>query len=185
MAFYLVRHGSRIGMHTLDFHSDGDSLIVDIAVDVHVWFGPFPVVHYTHHSRETWSGDRLVGLQGHTDRNGRPLSVAATWNGRALAVQGSGTSPYVAPADACASTYWRKAAMFGPMIGTQDGTLNRPSIVQPGFEQVRLASGTQTKAQRYVLSGDMNVELWYDESDAWVGMRFEADDGSTVSYERA
>ncbi len=184
IAFQLIRHGSSIGTHTLEFRADGNTLVVDIAVDVHVWLGPIPIAHYTHHGRETWSGDRLVDVQTHTDRNGRQLDMAATWSGRGLSVRGSGTSPYVAPIDAYASTYWRKASLFGPLIGTQDGTLNRPSIVQPGVEPVRLASGAHTKAQRYVLSGDMDVELWYDESDAWVGMRFAVDDGSQITYAR-
>jgi len=184
IAFRLMRHGSPIGTHTVEFRGDGNTLLVDIAVEVRVWLGPIPLAHYFHRSRETWSGDRLVSVQGQTDRNGRQLNMAASWDGRGLAVHGTGTSPYVAPSDAYASTYWRKASLFGPLIGTQDGTLNRPSIVEPGVEPVRLASGVQTRAQRYVLSGDMNVELWYDETDAWVGMRFEADDGSTISYQR-
>ena len=184
IAFKLIRHGSSIGTHTVEFRADGDTLLVDIAVQVRVWLGPIPIAHYTHHGRETWSGDRLVGVQAHTDRNGRQLNMAAAWNGRGLSVQGSGTSPYMAPIDAYASTYWRKASLFGPLIGTQDGTLNRPSIVQPPAERVRLASGAQTRAQRYVLSGDMDVEVWYDDADAWVGMRFAVDDGSTISYER-
>jgi hypothetical protein len=184
IAFDLIRHGSSIGTHTLEFRADGDTLLVDIAVQVHVNFGPIPIAHYVHHGRETWSGDRLVGVQSRTDRNGRQLTMAATMNSQGLSVQGSGTSPYIAPRDAYASTYWRKASLFGPLIGIQDGTLNRPSIVEPGVEPVRLASGAQTRAQRYKLSGDMNVEVWYDESDAWVGMRFEVDDGSQITYAR-
>jgi hypothetical protein len=39
-------------------------------------------------------------------------------------------------------------------------------------------------AKRYVLTGDLDVELWYDVSDTWVGMRFSVDDGSVISYER-
>jgi hypothetical protein len=157
IAFRIVRHGSPIGTHTVTFHGDGNTLVVDIDVEVRVWLGPIPLAHYFHRSRETWSGDQLVGVQAQTDRNGHQLKMAASWDGRALAVQGSGTSPYVAPRDAYASTYWRKASLFGPLIGTQDGTLNHPSIVQPGAEPVRLASGAQTRAQRYVLSGDMRL----------------------------
>jgi len=185
IVFQLMRHGSSIGTHTLEFRADGDALLVDIAVDVHVWLGPFPIAHYVHHSRETWSGDHLVGVQAHTDRNGRKLNMAATWSGHGLSVEGSGTSPYIAPLNAYASTYWRKASMFGPMIGTQDGGLVRPSITPRGVESIRLASGAQTRAQHYKLSGDMDVELWYDDADAWVGMRFDVDDGSQITYARA
>jgi len=30
----------------------------------------------------------------------------------------------------------------------------------------------------------MDVELWYDANDTWAGMRFSADDGLVISYER-
>lgn len=184
LAFRVMRHGSCIGSHTLEFRTNGNGLEVDIAVDVRVWLGPIPIVHYYHRAREIWLGDRLVGVNSHTDRNGRELQMEAVRSGSALSVTGSGTRPYVAPSDAYATTYWRKASLFEPLIGTQDGTLNYPKIVEPGSDPIRLASGAQTEAKHYVLSGDMNVELWYDEADAWVGMRFEADDGSTISYER-
>src|ERR1700722_18384382 len=102
IAFRIMRHGSSIGTHTVDFRGDGNTLLVDIAVEVRVWLGAIPLVHYNHRSRETWSGDRLIGVQGQTDKNGRQLAMAASWGGRGLAVQGSGTPPYVAPPDAYA-----------------------------------------------------------------------------------
>jgi len=184
LAFRVMRHGSCIGSHTLEFRVNGNGLEVDIAVDVRVSFGPIPLVHYYHRAREIWMDDRLVGVSSHTDRNGRQLQMEAVWAGSALDVTGSGTRPYTAPQHAHATTYWRKASLFEPLIGTQDGTLNYPKIVGPGSDPIRLASGAQTAAEHYVLSGDMDVELWYDEADEWVGMRFEADDGSTISYER-
>ena len=34
------------------------------------------------------------------------------------------------------------------------------------------------------LSGDLDFDIWYDTSDTWAGMRFAADDGSVITYER-
>jgi uncharacterized protein DUF6134 len=184
LAFRLMRHGAAIGTHALAFRSEGDTVAVDIAVDVLVKFGPFQLVRYTHHNRETWQGGRLVGVNSRTDRNGKLLHMAASWTGSGLSVEGSGTHPYVAPRDAFATTYWNKSTLFAPLIGTQDGMLVRPAISQLGAEPIRLATGEATPARRYVLSGDLDLELWYDVSDAWVGMRFTVDDGSVISYER-
>jgi uncharacterized protein DUF6134 len=184
LAFRLMRLGMPIGTHTLTFHDQGDGLEVDIAVDVVVKVGPFPFVRYTHHSREAWQADRLVGVSSRTDRNGTKLQMAAAWTDAGLRVEGSGTRPYVAPRNASATTYWHKATLFGPLIGTQDGGLVHPAVSQHQPETIRLASGEAIAARRYVLSGDLDFELWYDSSDAWVGMRFKADDGSMVSYER-
>jgi hypothetical protein len=184
LAFRLMRHGAVIGTHTLAFRGNGDALEVDIAVDVLVKFGPFPFVRYTHYSREAWQGDRLIGVTSRTDRNGKQLHMAASWSDGGLKVEGSGTRPYIAPPNAFATTYWHKATVFGPLIGTQDGMLVHPVISQLRPEPVRLASGEHTPVKRYALSGDLDVELWYDAADTWAGMRFTADDGSVVSYER-
>src|SRR5262249_44233342 len=146
LAFRLVRRGSVIGTHTLQFHPRSDALIVDIAVDVLVKFGPFTVARYSHRNRETRQGHRLVALNSHTHRKGRVLQMTASRTDAGLLVEGSGTRPYIAPDDAFASTYWHKATLFGPLIGTQDGSLMRPAISQRPPEPIRLASGEQTIA---------------------------------------
>jgi hypothetical protein len=184
LTFRLMRHGAAIGTHTLAFRGNGDMLEVDIAVEVLVKFGPFPIVRYTHSSRESWQGGQLVGVSSRTDRNGKQLRMDACWTDTGLKVEGSGTRPYVAPRNAFATTYWHKATLFGPLIGTQDGGLVHPVVAQQRPERIRLASGDETSAKCYVLSGDINLELWYDTSDTWAGMRFTADDGSVISYER-
>jgi len=184
LAFRLMRHGSAIGTHTIIFSRDGDLLTVDIAVDVLVRFGPIPLVRYTHRNQEIWHRDRLVGVASQTDRNGTKLHMQARWNGSALAVEGSGTRPYIAPENALATTHWNPDMLLGPMIGTQDGLLVRPAVTQQPVEPIRLASGDAIRARHYRLSGDLDLELWYDPSDTWAGLRFAADDGSVISYER-
>jgi hypothetical protein len=184
LAFRLMRHGSAIGTHALAFRRDGDMLEVNIAVEVLVKFGPIPFVRYAHHNRETWQGERLVGLNARTDKNGTQLQMSASWTDAGLRVEGSGTRPYIAPPNAFATTYWRQSTLFGPLIGTQDGMLVHPVISQQQPAPIHTASGEVTPAKRYVLSGDLQLELWYDASDGWDGMRFTVADGSEISYER-
>jgi len=184
LAFRIMRHGSQIGSHTLQFRCNGDALQVDIAVDVRVSLGPIPLVRYSHRNQESWAADRLVGLDSHTDRNGKILWMSACATNAGLRVEGSGAVPYIAPPNALASTYWYKAVLGGPIIGTQDGMLVRPAISPPEPQPIHLASGAEMPAKRYVLTGDLDVELWYDVSDTWAGMRFSVDDGSVISYER-
>ena len=182
--FRLMRHGAPIGTHVMTFHGDGDGLIVDIAVDVLVKFGPIPLVRYTHRNQETWQHDRLVGFESHTDRNGTIMHAKARWAGSGLAVEGSGTKPYIAPANALATTHWNSHMLHGPMIGVQDGMLVHPIVSPQAEERVRLATGNDIRARHYTLSGDLDLELWYDPYDTWTGMRFTVDDGSVISYER-
>src|ERR1700693_2278349 len=88
LSFRLMRHDAPIGTHEMTFHGDGDVLLVDIAVDVLVKFGPIPLVRYTHRNQETWQYDRLVGFESHTDRNGTIMHAKARWAGSGLAVEG-------------------------------------------------------------------------------------------------
>ncbi len=184
LSYRLIRHGDPIGTHVLTFRNDGDLLRVDITVDVVVKFGPIPLVRYTHRAQEAWRDGRLVGVAARTDKNGKLLHMGAEWTGSALSVEGTGTPRYVAPQNAFATTYWNRQMLLGPMIGTQDGGLVHPAVAQLGTEPVRLASGEKLPVTRYRLSGDLDIELWYDASSTWAGMRFTADDGSVISYER-
>ena len=182
--FRLMRHGAPIGTHMMTFRGHSDVLIVDIAVDVLVKFGPIPLVRYTHRNQETWQHDRLVGFESHTDRNGTIMHAKARWAGSGLAVEGSGTKPYIALANALATTHWNSHMLRGPMIGVQDGMLVHPIVSPQPEERVRLATGNDIRARHYTLTGDLDLELWYDPSDTWAGLRFTVDDGSVISYER-
>jgi hypothetical protein len=184
LAFRVMRHGSQIGTHTLTFRNNGDTLEVDVVADVLVKFGPIPFVRYAHQAREYWRGDRLIGVSGRTNRNGKNLQMEAQWTAAGLAVDGSGTKRYIAPENALATTYWNSRMLLGPMIGTQDGMLVRPVVTQHATDPIRLASGAHIAARHCRLSGDLDLELWYDASDTWAGMRFTADDGSTITFER-
>jgi hypothetical protein len=182
--FRLMRHGTPIGTHVMTFNRDGDRLAVDIAVDVLVKFGPFPIVRYTHRNKEIWNRERLMGFESHTDRNGTKMHALARWTGSGLAVEGSGTQPYIAPVNALATTHWNSHMLRGPVIGVQDGMLVHPVVLPKPEERVRLATGDDIRARHYTLSGDLDLDLWYDPTDTWAGMRFTVDDGSVISYER-
>jgi hypothetical protein len=184
MAFQLVRHGDVIGKHTLDFLISGDTLTVQIAVDVLYKFGPIPLVRYTHHSSEVWRDGRIASLDAHTNKNGTELHMSARRIAAGLQVEGSGARPYIAPEDALPTTYWNARMLYVPMIGTQDGLLVHPKVTEKPMEQIRVASGALTPAQCYSLTGDLVLDLWYDAEERWMSMRFTVGDGSVIRYER-
>jgi hypothetical protein len=49
---------------------------------------------------------------------------------------------------------------------------------------VPLASGGRIPATRYSLRGDLDLDLWYDQTATWAGMEFSVADGSVIHYER-
>ena len=184
LAFRLIRYGSEIGRHSLTFERRDDALTVHVAVDALVSFISIPIVRYTHRVAETWQGGILAGLSGETNKNGQREWVNAGRTSEGLVVLGSRTSRYIAPDAACGTSYWNKRMLDGPMISLEDGVLLRPKVVMSGDETIRLASGSPIEAHHYNLSGEFDVDLWYDQSDTWVGMSFTVADGSNVHYER-
>lgn len=186
LAFRIMRHGGPIGAHTIAFnrHSD-DGLDVHIAVNVLVKLGPIPLVRYAHRGLEGWRAGRLAGLLTHTNRNGTDLQMRAWRTGPGLEVEGTGTTPYVAPPNALPTTYWNRRMLDGPMIGTQKGTLVIPKVTEMGIERIPLANGRTVATRHYAIRGKgMNVDVHYDFDEVWAGMSFTVEDGSLITYER-
>jgi Family of unknown function (DUF6134) len=184
VAFRLIRQGSALGTHTLDFSVEGDTLTVQIAVNVVYMFGPIPLVRYTHRNTEVWRGGILASLDGHTNKNGNLLHMSAHRTPAGLQVEGTNAAPYIAPEDALPTTYWNARMLQAPMIGTQDGMLVHPRVTEKPVEPVRLASGVQAEARCYSLTGDLDLDLWYAPDRTWMSMRFGIADGSVITYER-
>jgi hypothetical protein len=184
LAFRLVRHGSEIGRHTLDFAQRGNTLTVRIAVTARVTLLSIPIVHYSHTVVEVWQDGVLASLTGETDKNGQHEWVKASRGSEGLVVTGSKTARYIAPEPAGSTSYWNKRLLDGPMVSLEDGVLLRPKVVEERVEPIPLASGGTIPAERYNLSGAFRVDLWYDRTGTWASLGLPAADGSYVHYER-
>jgi hypothetical protein len=184
LAFRLMRRGSQIGLHSLSFSTQGDTLTVHIAVEAQVTLMSIPLVRYRHRVVETWQDGVLAGVIGDTDKNGRMEWVRAHRTASGLMVQGSHTAEYLAPEPAIGTSYWNKRMLDGPMISMEDGVLLKPKVTPLPAESIPLASGAMIPTSHYNLSGSFNVDVWYDMTDTWAGLGFTAADGSVVRYER-
>lgn len=184
LSFHLMRHDNNIGTHTISFNQQGDALTVHVDVDVLVKFGPIPLVRYTHHTLEVWQNDRIIQLKSTTDKNGTKLYMSAHRTDAGLSVVGTAAKTYIAPEDALPTTYWNRRLLTSPMIGTQDGMLVHPVVRELGTDPVPIAAGGRIPATRYSLRGDLDLDLWYDQTRTWAGMEFSVADGSVIHYER-
>jgi len=180
----MIRRDNDIGRHVLSFERNGATLTVHVDVDAQVTFLSIPIVRYHHHAIETWNGDTLVALSGETDRNGDHQWMNAHRTAKGLEVAGSGTKPYVAPENALGITYWNKHQMEVPMIGMDDGMLQRPKVEVLPTEPIPLFAGGKINASHYNLSGAFSSDVWYDQTNMWAGFAFPIADGSTIHYER-
>lgn len=183
LGFRVVRNGSGIGQHVLAFEPDGPRLTVRISVDLAVGFGPITLYRYTHRAVERWEDGRVVAFQAETNDDGSRSTIAMRRQGDALAVESSRAGRYVAPPGALPATHWNRHMLDGPFINTQTGEVMRPTVRREGPEPLPWAP--QRRGERFVLSGDVDLETWYDASPAWLGLRFRGSDGSAIHYEVA
>ncbi len=183
LAFRVVRNGSNIGQHVLTFAGEESRLTVQVAVDLAVGIGPITLYRYRHRATERWEDGRVVSFQAETNDDGTVSTIAMRLDGDALAVESSQAGRYRAPPGALPATHWNRRMLDGPFINTQTGEVLRPAVARPGTGPVPWSP--QRQADRYVLTGPIDLETWYDTTPLWVGLRFRGRDGSSIHYEQA
>jgi hypothetical protein len=184
LGFAILRHAERIGTHTLAFTPVDGGQDIHVAVRIAVGIGPLVLFHYRLDGIEQWRGGRFVRADFTGNDDGTQAYMQAWRDQFGLHVRGSRAQPYVAPEDAVLATHWTMAELHGPWINPQDGRLFRPTISRGGTSDIPTANGGTVAATQYSVSGDANMDLWYDDDRHWAGLLFKAHDGSRVRYER-
>jgi hypothetical protein len=178
---YRIEHETfgDIGRQILTFTCRGDRLIVDTAVNVTVRMLFLTLYHHEAHYREVWQGDRLLRFESHTDDDGRMLEVVARAAGGRMLIDGPpghGEAPLaVVPDHPWNGRLLDHTLLFDPM----DGTLRRVRVTDAGEAQIEV-DGRWLRARKYLVSGDLELELWYDESGAWVKWRMPHERGAVT-----
>ncbi len=184
LVFQIVRKGDRIGEHSVGFQRDGNRLTVSVAADIAISLGPIVVFRYRHRCTEVWDRDQVVSVDAVTNDDGSNQHMTARRDDSGLWVDGSGTRRYRAPAQSLPGTHWNRAMLDAPFINTQDGRLMNLTVTPAGRQPVPDGRGT-VQADMYRLRGIANLDTFYDAAPSWVGLRFQARDGSEVIYQRS
>ena len=180
IAFAIVRDSDPIGQHSVRFERNGEDLIVTIDIDIAVDFGPITLFRYEHENREVWRDGRLVALDTWTNDDGSEFSVTARATPDGLQVEGAEGS-FLAPADIIPTSYWNPATVDQDrLLDTQYGRLVDVTIQPQGEEAIAAGSAT-VEARRYLVSGSLDMSLWYTERGEWARITFDAR-GAEVDY---
>ena len=184
LAFHILRKGKTIGEHTVGFSRTADTLTVSVGADIVVYLGPIAVFRYKHRATEVWQAGQVVSVDAETNDDGTLKRMTARRDTTGLSVEGTTVQRYIAPARSLPGTHWNSAMLDAPFINTEDGKLLRPAVRMAGIEQLDVTGGT-VSARHYVLSGDADLDTFYDDTPGWAGLRFTAHDGSEIRYLRA
>lgn len=181
MTFTVLRDGKRLGDHSVRYRRVGDRLTVDIDILLEVKFGFLTFFRFSHHNTEIWQGDRLVSLETRTDDNGRHSWVSAVQTDEGLLVDGS-HGRHLAPAETVPSSYWnRQRIERSELLETQRGHL-MPIEVRPHGRETVMAAGRAVAAQRFKVTGHLDLDIWYSDVGQWVKLEF-VTRGTHIGYE--
>jgi hypothetical protein len=182
LEFEAYRNGSSIGRHRLTFRPDGERVSVEVAIRLKVDLAFVTLYRYEHDSREMWEQGRLVGLATRTNDDGKKTEVRARAEGDQLAIEGSGGA-FSLPLGSFPTSYWDpKFTSQSTVLDTQDGVRTVVKAAPPVRETFPVL-GRPVPADRYSLSGELKLDLWYTPKGEWVGLKFTSK-GSEITYAR-
>ena len=178
--FEILRGGTPIGRHTIDFRRDGADLHVDIAIDIAVELMFITVFRYTHRNHEIWRDGRLVSIETRTDDDGTAYRVSGRATNSGFRVTGSAGN-FLAPADIVPTSYWSpRTPGQTALLDTQRGRIVAVAITPGGTERLATPTGP-VEAKRFAVDGDLRLSLWYTPAGEWAKIAFEAR-GDRVEY---
>jgi hypothetical protein len=183
--FRIMREGSHVGTHLLTFKPLPNGLDIRIAVRIAVGFGPITLFRYQLDGIEQWRDGQVVRLAAKTNDDGTRDSMQGVRDRQGLWVSGNKIKRYLAPSNAVPATHWNEAELHGPWINPQDGRLLHPIVTPLGPGPVQGVAGHDITADRFDISVDAHMQLWYTRAHRWVGLMFKAHDGSLVRYQQA
>lgn len=179
--FDILREGEKVGSHLVRFAPKADGIEVTSRSKIEVTLLFLTAYRFGYQSIEHWRDGSLVRLHAATNDNGDFTSIEALRDGDWLKVKTNGTAWQGAP-QLLPTTHWNMAQTRAPaVLNTLTGKLNQVRVSDAGVETITLADGPR-QARRFVYSGDLSVESWYDLDGRWVKLRFPAKDGSTIEY---
>lgn len=179
LAFDVLRKGKPMGRHTISVRRNGPDIIADIAIDLKITFAFVTVFEYTHRNREVWRDNRLVSIETTTNNDGERFHIAGRADSTGFRVtNGSGVERMFA-AEVLPTSYWHpRTPLATALLNTQTGELAKVSITPLP------ASPADTSARQYVVTGDLDLNLWYaDGCLEKLNFRAPSDD-SLIDYRR-
>lgn len=179
--FDVYRKGKNVGSHRVRFTKTGRDLNVDILfrLELKVLFAK--VYQFTYRSKARWRQGQVGRLAVDVDDNGEISTLRATRQGDRLQIVGPEKTQTVA-SPLFPTNHWNPGVLSQTrVLNTITGNVNKIRI-RPGRREMVQTERGKISATRYVYTGELDTEVWYDDSGRWVKMRFKAKDGSTIEY---
>ena len=182
-AVYQIHHQiyGDIGRHVVNFRCKGDDLVVETDIEVEVKLLFLTVYRRSARQREIWRDDKLIAYEARTEEDGDIVITKARVEDDQMVVDGL-QGRIAVPLDTVSSHPWNEAVIEREVLfDMKDGELLHVEVASVGEEILDLG-GKKIKARKYLVSGDLERELWYDETGNWLQWRLYSNgDAVTIS----
>ena len=171
--FKVYRGGSEIGRHSVEATASGDRLTVKISVELAVKILGITAYRYTHNNREEWLAGELQSLTSDTNDDGDKAYVRLRRTANSFEINSSGYKGDLS-LEAAPSSYWNHRALQAPLwFSTQSGIPLDINIK---------SGGSEAGLNSWSVTGEVEIDLFYDEQNEWRGSRFDGK-GEQITYE--
>lgn len=173
----------RIGTHT--FKLDQQQLKSRASFNVKVLF--INAYRYQHQADESWNGDCLAQLTAHTEENKEVTDVQGQLEDGQWRITKNGKQQRL-PACVMTFAYWNPAILQqSRLLNPQNAEYLDVTVSDQGMKTLAV-KGQPMEAHQYNLIGKfegktkLNITLWYDRQNQWVGLESLTPEGYKISY---
>ncbi|MBX2825964.1 MAG: hypothetical protein KTR33_14625 [Gammaproteobacteria bacterium] len=177
----IYRNNKRIGKHLLSFSRSDAQLKVNVVSDLTVTVLKIPVYRFNYRAGELWQNGQLQSVDAQVREKGKTRTVSLRRAGNQMSLtEPDGSSDMVELE--YASNHWHPGVLEADVLfNTLTGKANKITIENVGTEILQV-NGEETTATHYRYTGELQTEVWYDERQRWVKLRFSGSDGSNIEY---
>jgi hypothetical protein len=179
--FAIERNGEEIGRHEVTFEQRGGRLEVRIKVTVDYHFLFISVYRFEHDAHEIWKDGTLQELRAITNDNGESFDVVVWPQASGLLLNVNGEEHDVGRGVVSSSLWCQDMVRSGKMIDPTNGEVMSVKVSAAKWVQVTVR-GVTIRAQKFVMTGDLERELWYDSTGMLAKVRFSGEDGSELQF---
>lgn len=181
LEFEVSRNGKPVGSHRVFFFEKENAIQADTLFKIDISLLKIPLYNFKYESQGHWENGQLRSINIDVDDDGKIDKFAGFRLPNAFLVNGK-PQQVAKGVDIYPTNHWNSGVLNqSEVFNTLTGKINQVSIKNAGPEKVAVKGGSIT-ADRYIYSGDLEVESWYDSEGRWVKLRFKAEDDSLIDY---
>lgn len=181
MEYDVLRKGKKIGSHTIKFKPTDQGLKIRARTKMKVKLLFVTLFRYEYISEELWCGDQLLSVHTRVNDNGDKLNTKLVHTDGGYTV----TSPdgqNILTSEFQSTNHWNvNVTKARQVFNTITGKLNDVSY-QPAREITLETKIGQKLVTEYEVTGDLNINSFYDSAGNWSGMAFNHKDGSPIEF---